>query len=59
MFKLLIQAGADVSQPNNNSQAPIHRIAENGNKEIIALLVEAGADINTTIRKDELRYSMP
>ncbi|MDE7265694.1 MAG: ankyrin repeat domain-containing protein, partial [Clostridia bacterium] len=40
--------GADSGLCNIFSRAPLHFAAESGNKEIIALIVDAGADVNCT-----------
>jgi len=53
-----------VSAKNNNSAAPLHRAAANGDKDIVQLLIAADADVNakgengrtpldSAIRKDE------
>ena len=42
----MLENGADSGLCNINSRAPLHFAAETGNKEIIALIVEAGADVN-------------
>ena len=44
----LIRAGADVSKPNRYGVTPMSLASANGNAEMIALLLEAGADANVT-----------
>ena len=49
-----VNAGADVSLANNQSLTPLHSMVRSGNKDIIKLLLDAGADINATDRSISL-----
>ena len=44
-IQLLVKHGADVNQRDHLQQTPLHKIAKNGNTEIILFLLEHGADI--------------
>ncbi len=44
IVRVLIQAGADVNQPQQNGWRPLHAAAQNGDEESVKLLLEHGAD---------------
>ncbi|MCB9228627.1 MAG: ankyrin repeat domain-containing protein [Deltaproteobacteria bacterium] len=43
--ELLIQAGADVNQADNDGRSPLYWAAWQGKKDIVELLIAAGADV--------------
>jgi len=47
--RLLLDAGADPSATDNEGYAPIHNAARNGDIEIVTILIDAGADVNTPL----------
>jgi ankyrin repeat protein len=46
IIDLLLEAGADVNQPNRHLERPLHCVCSNGNKIVAKLLLEAGAQID-------------
>ena len=44
IVRMLIQAGADVNQPQQQGFRPLHAAAQNGDAESVKLLLEHGAD---------------
>jgi len=50
---LLVKAGADVKATNHYGVAPLSLACENGNPELVELLLASGADANTTQRGGE------
>lgn len=48
IVKLLLDAGADPSIPDNQSRTALHLACQIGNKDIIRLLWEKGAELNGT-----------
>ena len=47
MVRALIEAGADVNKPCDNSMTPLYFAAEKGHEAIVRALMEAGADVNS------------
>ena len=45
-MRALIEAGADVNKPCDNSMTPLYFAAEKGHEAIVRALIELGADIN-------------
>ena len=48
---MLIDAGADVNEVNLDSTAPLHAAAFAGQPDVLALLLDGGADPNTMSRR--------
>ena len=51
--KLLVDAKANVKAANRYGVTPLSLACTNGNEAIVALLLDAGADPNTTLRGGE------
>src|SRR5436305_6228238 len=49
----LIRAGADPAKPNRYGATPMSLACANGNAQMIALLLEAGADANASDKQGE------
>ena len=45
--KLLLQIGADVNAVTSEGDSALHSAADIGNAELVALLLEAGANVKT------------
>lgn len=45
-MQLLIEAGADVSQPDSEGETALHHAAKDGWDKCVKLLIEEGADVN-------------
>jgi ankyrin repeat protein len=54
VVKLLVERGADVNLPDTDGYTPLMSAADQGNKRIVLLLLDHGADINAV----ELTYGM-
>ncbi|MBI1927365.1 ankyrin repeat domain-containing protein [Candidatus Poribacteria bacterium] len=50
---LLIQAGADVNQPNQSGETPLHIAAAQSNQEIVEVMIAAGANKTITTARGE------
>ena len=48
-FGLLVRAGADVNAVNRYGVSPLVQACTNGDAKVVKLLLEAGADANTTM----------
>ncbi len=44
--QLLIKAGADLNQGNDNGATPLYMASQNGRAEAVEILIQAGADLN-------------
>src|ERR1041384_614828 len=53
MATLLVKAGANPSTENHYGISPLSLACLNGNTDAVELLLEAGADANTTLRGGE------
>jgi ankyrin len=49
MASMLVRAGANAQAPNRYGVRPLWIAASNGNPEVVKLLLEAGADANTSV----------
>jgi ankyrin repeat protein len=44
--KILVAAGLNVNEKNNNGESPLHRAAMTGIPELIEFLIQRGASVN-------------
>ena len=51
--RLLIEAGADVNATAAGGYTPLHIAASNGNREMVILLLESGADRTARCDQDK------
>ena len=51
--QLLVRAGANVKAKNRYGVTPLYPAAVNGDAEMIKLLLDAGADVNTALPEGE------
>lgn len=54
VVRQLLEAGADVSTKDVNSQTPLHEAAANGNSGIVTILLRYGADISSRNSQDKI-----
>lgn len=55
LIQMLLKAGADVNHQNDNGTTPLMKAAERGQKNIVRLLLEAGAD---PLLRDIMMYDL-
>jgi len=46
MVELLVESGASLEVVNNHGYTPLHSAVHYGRSEIIAMLLQSGADVN-------------
>ena len=46
----MIQAGGDVNEQTEDGSTTLHAASENGHAEVVNILIQAGAEVNTQIK---------
>ena len=54
----LIEAGANLNEPNAHGLIPLHLAVQNGFNEMTSLLVQNGADLNFQVRQFKFIFTL-